>query len=96
MILKKLKIILITVIIFLGLVFSSVTFAHPGRTDKYGCHTCRTNCPRWGLSYGEYHCHNSKGRPQPKKQIKSNKLYQLYEKNISHNVVFVSSEFKSF
>lgn len=32
--------------------------AHPGRTDSSGCHTCRTNCERWGLSYGEYHCHN--------------------------------------
>lgn len=36
------------------------TFAHPGRTDSLGCHTCRTNCPRWGLYYGQYHCHNSK------------------------------------
>lgn len=35
--------------------------AHPGNTDMYGCHTCRTNCFRWGLSYGEYHCHNVKG-----------------------------------
>lgn len=34
--------------------------AHPGNTDSSGCHTCRTNCPSWGLSYGEYHCHNSK------------------------------------
>jgi len=32
-------------------------FAHPGRTDSSGCHTCRTNCPKWGLDYGEYHCH---------------------------------------
>jgi Mg2+ and Co2+ transporter CorA len=40
----------------------SVTSAHPGRTDKYGCHTCRTNCERWGLRYGEYHCHNTKNR----------------------------------
>lgn len=32
--------------------------AHPGRTDGNGCHTCRTNCEKWGLAYGEYHCHN--------------------------------------
>ncbi len=32
--------------------------AHPGRTDSNGCHTCRTNCDKWGLSTGEYHCHN--------------------------------------
>ena len=35
-----------------------VVFAHPGRTDASGCHTCRTNCAKWGLSNGEYHCHN--------------------------------------
>lgn len=32
--------------------------AHPGGTDSLGCHTCRTNCPYWGLRYGQYHCHN--------------------------------------
>lgn len=32
--------------------------AHPGRTDSNGCHTCRTNCGKWGLSTGQYHCHN--------------------------------------
>lgn len=40
--------------------FPSTSLAHPGNTDSYGCHTCRTNCESWGLSYGEYHCHNSK------------------------------------
>ncbi len=37
--------------------------AHPGNTDAYGCHTCRTNCPSWGLYYGEYHCHNTYSAP---------------------------------
>lgn len=32
--------------------------AHPGRTDANGGHTCRTNCEKWGLEYGEYHYHN--------------------------------------
>lgn len=41
--------------------FSSVTVAHPGRTDANGGHTCRTNCEKWGLEYGEYHYHNGKG-----------------------------------
>jgi hypothetical protein len=49
----------------------SLVYAHPGNTDSYGCHTCRTNCPKWGLSYGEYHCHNSKSLPQPEIPIKS-------------------------
>lgn len=35
-----------------------VVYAHPGRTDSSGGHTCRTNCEEWGLSYGEYHYHN--------------------------------------
>jgi len=60
----------------------SITSAHPGRTDEYGCHTCRTNCERWGLSYGEYHCHKPKGLPQPKREIKSrnNKLNKNNQK----------------
>lgn len=43
----------------------SFALAHPGNTDSSGCHTCRTNCSNWGLSYGEYHCHNNKGSTQP-------------------------------
>lgn len=46
-------------------------FAHPGRTDSSGCHTCRTNCSSWGLSSGEYHCHRAKALPQPEPPIKS-------------------------
>jgi hypothetical protein len=38
----------------------NIVYAHPGNTDSAGCHTCRTNCPSWGLSYGEYHCHTPK------------------------------------
>ncbi|MES5895781.1 YHYH domain-containing protein [Bacillus cereus group sp. RP43] len=34
-------------------------YAHPGRTDANGGHTCRTNCEKWGLQYGEYHYHNT-------------------------------------
>lgn len=50
-----------------------VVFAHPGRTDSYGCHTCRTNCAKWGLGTGEYHCHQAKVLPQPIEPIKSHK-----------------------
>ncbi|MDH4619667.1 YHYH domain-containing protein [Brevibacillus sp. AY1] len=42
----------------LGLFGTSVQ-AHPGRTDSNGGHTCRTNCEKWGLSYGQYHYHNN-------------------------------------
>lgn len=53
------------------LFFPLVVFAHPGRTDSSGCHTCRTNCSKWGLSSGEYHCHRAKSLSQPKEPIKS-------------------------
>ncbi len=48
-----------------------IVSAHPGRTDASGCHTCRTNCSKWGLDAGEYHCHNAKALPQPKEPVKS-------------------------
>jgi len=35
--------------------------AHPGRTDANGGHTCKTNCEKYGLEYGEYHYHNGGG-----------------------------------
>ena len=46
------------VILVMVILYSGSVYAHPGRTDSRGCHTCRTNCERWGLSYGQYHCHN--------------------------------------
>jgi hypothetical protein len=76
-IIKEIKTALMVIAIFMVLILYNITLAHPGRTDKYGCHTCRTNCPRWGLSYGEYHCHRLKGLPQPKNHIKFKKLYQF-------------------
>lgn len=51
--------------------FPTIALGHPGNTDAYGCHTCRTNCTKWGLSYNEYHCHRSKGLEQPKEPVRS-------------------------
>lgn len=53
------------------LVSGSVVSAHPGRTDANGGHTCRTNCERWGLSYGEYHYHNGGGSSSGSKSSSS-------------------------
>src|SRR5688572_8232337 len=36
-------------------------YAHPGRTDASGGHTCRTNCASWGYGQGEYHYHGGGG-----------------------------------
>lgn len=65
------KTLAIVILALLILAFPSVALAHPGNTDASGCHTCRTNCPSWGLSYGEYHCHRAKSMPQPEDPIKS-------------------------
>lgn len=61
----------ILIFIFSLLIIPNISNAHPGRTDSSGCHTCRTNCINWGLSYDEYHCHNNKGTVQPEEPIKS-------------------------
>lgn len=40
--------------------------AHSGRTDASGCHTCRTNCAKYGLRSGQYHCHGgARSSPSP-------------------------------
>lgn len=71
---KALLSLIIGVLLALGTVTPQSADAHPGNTDQYGCHTCKTNCPAWGLKKGEYHCHKAKGLPQPKASIKSKKL----------------------
>ncbi len=60
---KRKKILLGMMICVLAL-YPSVIQAHPGRTDAYGCHTCRTNCAKWGLKTGEYHCHGTNNSTQ--------------------------------
>jgi hypothetical protein len=40
--------------------FMRTVSAHSGGTDSSGCHTCHTNCPSYGLNFGQYHCHNPK------------------------------------
>ena len=51
---KKIKELIMIMIVVLSPLYVE---AHPGRTDSNGCHTCRTNCAKWGLRYGQYHCH---------------------------------------
>ena len=51
---KQTKIILILITFI-----PTIVFAHPGKTDANGCHYCRTNCAKWGLYNGQYHCHDS-------------------------------------
>ena len=60
--LSRISLVVVFILITVALVtiFTKVTEAHPGNTDYQGCHTCSTNCPSWGLYYGEYHCHTPK------------------------------------
>lgn len=76
---KKIISILVLMVFFLP----SYSFAHSGRTDSSGCHTCRTNCSSWGLFTGEYHCHRSKGIIQPKEPVKSIKNESGVGKTVS-------------
>ena len=66
----KKKIGVILTIILWGV---SVVFAHPGRTDSNGCHTCKTNCEKYGLEYGEYHCHDGSSSTTNSSTNSSNK-----------------------
>lgn len=63
--------IFITILSIVFTIGPAVVLAHPGRTDSSGGHTCRTNCPNWGLEFGEYHYHRAKALPQSKPPIKS-------------------------
>lgn len=55
---KKLRLSFFITMLLLLLTMPLSSLAHPGRTDSNGGHTCRTNCEKWGLEYGEYHYHN--------------------------------------
>jgi len=64
---------LFAILLVANFIVSPVAYAHPGRTDAYGCHTCYTNCTeKWGLEYGEYHCHapKSKVKTEAKKEAR--------------------------
>lgn len=59
-IVNRTNILILNLLIIVGIILSvcGTTYAHPGRTDSSGGHTCYTNCEYYGLEYGEYHYHN--------------------------------------
>ncbi|CAM4505255.1 copper amine oxidase N-terminal domain-containing protein [Paenibacillus macerans] len=57
----KKRIVVLSMAIMMVAASAAPAGAHPGRTDSKGGHTCRTNCEKWGLEYGEYHYHNGGG-----------------------------------
>lgn len=62
------KLLLLVAIIFVS---AQPVFAHPGNTSSDGCHFCKTNCGKWGYTYGTRHghhgevCNPSKGPIDP-------------------------------
>lgn len=64
------KNIVIFIILLVGIAFSSKALAHPGNTASDGCHYCRTNCDKWGVTWNERHCH--RGKTSQEKQDDSN------------------------
>lgn len=72
---KQKKSLIIMLLVLIGMFFSKQTIninAHPGRTDVNGCHYCRTNCNKYGLSNGQYHCHNGGGSSNSDSSSNSN------------------------
>jgi len=63
-------------IVILALILSSnVAFAHPGRTDSNGGHTCYTKCEKWGLKQSEYHFHTKEIKTAITAKLESRKCY---------------------
>lgn len=90
---KKYK---IYIILVLFVICPCIVYAHPGRLDSNGCHTCRTNCSKYGLRNGQYHCHgggntSSKKSNTSKKKKTSNKTSNKVtsnktKSNITNNI----------
>jgi endonuclease YncB( thermonuclease family) len=63
------KLLLLFAFVFLFVV--SPAEAHPGNTAADGCHYCRTNCDKWGVPWGERHCHGGGSAPVQSAPIES-------------------------
>lgn len=61
--------------------------AHPGRTDGSGCHTCRTNCSKYGLQNGEYHCHNGSSNNSSQSTTNTSNNSVIYSQKSSDNTL---------
>ena len=63
--------------------------SHSGGTDSSGCHTCRTNCPKYGLYYNQYHCHNPKSSTRPPPSTSNSYCVSASGNELSYNEVRV-------
>lgn len=95
---KKIKRLIMIMIVALSPLYVE---AHPGRTDSNGCHTCRTNCAKWGLRYGQYHCHGRKNSSNTSKTtttkvLDSNKNIKSISINNTNIEVKDNMEYKTY
>ncbi len=81
---KKIKGLIMIMIVALSPLYVE---AHPGRTDSNGCHTCRTNCAKWCLRYGQYHCH---GRKNSSTSSNTNKTTTTKVLDSNKNIKYIS------
>ena len=86
---RKISLYFIVFIFVCFYIFPISVFAHPGNTDGNGCHYCRTNCAKWGLANGQYHCHNggSSGSNSSSSSSSSNNYVVKSSDNTIKNVV---------
>ena len=56
--------------------------AHPGNTAADGCHYCRTNCDKWGVPWGERHCHGGGSAPVQSAPIDSAQVVEQPQKPV--------------
>ena len=84
---RKIKGLIMIMIVILSPLYVE---AHPGRTDSNGCHTCRTNCAKWGLSYGQYHCHGKTNSSTSTSSSNTNKITTTKVLDSNKNIKSIS------
>lgn len=84
---RKIKRLIMIMIVILSPLYVE---AHPGRTDSNGCHTCRTNCAKWGLSYGQYHCHGKTNSSTSTSSSNTNKTTTTKVLDSNKNIKYIS------
>lgn len=84
---RKIKGLIMIMIVILSPLYVE---AHPGRTDSNGCHTCRTNCAKWGLSYGQYHCHGKTNSSTSTSSSNTNKTTTTKVLDSNKNIKYIS------
>lgn len=82
---KTKKRILTGVIVVMLIALPMSVYAHPGGLDSNKCHYCRTNCSKWGLDNGEYHCHSGDTYSNSKGEIYDKSGTKMSDGNTSNN-----------